>query len=334
MVSIQNPSVTVSDVWQYADRSLSNETDFFSRLGNTLLNFLIGDTYQNGQWGWFLSQGIVEGVKELLNNRTLKIHSFNMETFDTPLNISAEYIDGIKCSNEWAVGQNKYVIKPTLYKSDMEKTTVTPGILEFTLNNSRELGNTAIHPCGRFSDELTEGSQTSYNISSVLFNDTTHYICSWDLNSYSSKYFLVGNTMYIANSSTCFSQSARLDYATVNKIISPDAALMNNTVYTPLNITGQNIVNISITFLFPTSNVWTVDYKIGDVISGNITIPAGTTKFNTPLNFNWDISTANDNLSLVFTRPTDGFDNDGLKSISVTEVINTQTALTTMVSKL
>lgn len=68
MVSIQNPSVTVSDVWSYTDRAITNVNEIALKSTDTLLNSILGANFDQDSVGYYLTKGIAQTVIDATKN--------------------------------------------------------------------------------------------------------------------------------------------------------------------------------------------------------------------------------------------------------------------------
>lgn len=327
MVSIQNPSVTVSDVWNYGDRSLTNEPEFFSRLGNSLLNFMLGDTYLNNTWGWFISQGIVENIKYLLNNRVLKVHSWNT-TSDTPNEGVTGRIGKYRYTYDGFNNIYKiFKIKPQTFVSDMERIIPDAKSVFVWLDQIETAYPIHIKFLnGGFDAEssTTETYAQTLNDIEIIDNNLIGKIryTGSDPSTYS-----FGLSQIASYQSLQQSNPEEQGTAHVARVVDATRYMPNPTTFNLQNITGQSIVNIAIQFLYPTKNNWSMQIYDGDTLKDTITIPVGVTNYTTPVGFEWTGFTNVDALSIRFTTTDTVLYPDSLKGISATEVINTATTL-------
>lgn len=80
MVSISNPSVTVSDVWNYSTRELTNSGEDHLSLINTLLNSVLGQEFDQDSYGYFITKGIAQTVIDAMNDKITYNHSLILPT--------------------------------------------------------------------------------------------------------------------------------------------------------------------------------------------------------------------------------------------------------------
>ena len=327
MVSIQNPSVTVSDVWNYGDRSLTNEPEFFSRLGNSLLNFMLGDTYLNNTWGWFISQGIVENIKYLLNNRVLKVHSWNT-TSDTPNEGVTGRIGRYRYTYDGFNNISKiFKIKPKTFISDMERIITDPNSMFVWIDQIETAFPIHIKFLNGGIDATSTNTETyAYTLSDIQIIDNNLIGKVMFSGTYPDTYSF-GLSQIASYESLQQSRPEEQGTGHVARVVDATRYMPNPTRFNLQNITGQSIVNIAIQFLYPTKNNWSMQIYDGDTIKDTLTIPVGVTNYTTPADFEWTGFTNVDALSIRFTTTDTVLYPDSLKGISATEVINTATTL-------
>lgn len=327
MVSIQNPSVTVSDVWNYGDRSLTNESEFFSRLGNSLLNFMLGDTYLNNTWGWFISQGIVENIKYLLNNRVLKVHSWNT-TSDTPSTGITGKVGNYRYEYDGASSLYRtFNTDPTVFESEMERVIDNPLQTHVWIDDIQQADLILIKYINGLVNASTEMKKpTSAQLSDVQINEN-NIIGNVNYSGTRPKSYSFANSYIASYTSVSSSQPGEEGTCRIARFVDPLRYMTNPTIFNLKNITGQSIVNIAIQFIYPTKNNWSMQIYDGDTLKDTLVIPTDVTTFTTPAGFEWTGFTNVDALSIRFTTTDTVLYPDSLKGISATEVINTATTL-------
>lgn len=335
MVSIQNPSVTVSDVWNYADRSITDETSFFSRLGNTLLNFMLGDTYVNNTWGWFLSQGIIENIKYLLNNRVLKVHSWNTNSFIGKNRLGANIVDYISKSLS-APATTYSVLEPvTIFKSELESSNTEKRQWYYWINNVQGYDfNNVNYICYNSREPgSTSNGLSSFNLAKLRSNETD-YIC-YSITSDNFALYINMSTNYClaTNGPSTSGTMKTLGTCDILRFVDPYRHLYDGLTFKVTNVLGDGFVNISAQFIYPTINNWNIELYDGTTLAQTITVPIGTTNFVTPSSFSWMGLTNKDNITVKFKSPDEFIYLDAIKGISLTEVITTTSTYGLMVSK-
>lgn len=327
MVSIQNPSVTVSDVWSYGDRSLTNEPEFFSRLGNSLLNFMLGDTYLNNTWGWFISQGIVENIKYLLNNRVLKVHSWNT-TSDIPSTNITGKVGNYRYEYDGASTLYRtFNTDPTVFVSEMERVIDNPLQTHVWIDDIQRADLILIKYINGLVNATTEMKKpTSAQLADIQINEN-NIIGNINYSGSRPKTYSFANSYIASYTSTASSQPGEVGTCRIARFVDPLRYMTNPTIFNLKNITGQSIVNIAIQFIYPTKNNWSMQIYDGDTLKDTLVIPTDVTTFTTPAGFEWTGFTNVDALSIRFTTTDTVLYPDSLKGISATEVINTATTL-------
>lgn len=325
MVSIQNPAVTVEDIWQYGDRSITDETGFFSRLGNTLLQFMLGDTYSTGQWGWYITEGLLQGVKELLNNRSVVLHSFNTQTYSIPSAIGCEVVDGATCSNGWSASGLYIPVTLQTYSSNMSTDVRDAFYFQLSKNEQNDMFDLGYY-LGKYSGSLSDSGVYAHPFKNHGLIDDTHAVASTPDITYDSNpwYLLLMTTPYFTNTSTCFSTSRRVGYINLDKVIHAINYISQGRTFNIDNIVGNQIVNVTVEFLQPTQNPWTIGLFDGESQVSTFDVPIGSTKFNTPSSFEWNNLTSSSDAKIVFNSPSQNLFVDGIKYVTATEIVNTQ----------
>ena len=93
MVSIQNPAVSISDIWSYEQRSLTNSTEVSNELINSLLNSVLGQEFDMNSVGYYLTKGIAQDVADITKNITPFTYSYIR-----PMTYSPETYVGFKAA--------------------------------------------------------------------------------------------------------------------------------------------------------------------------------------------------------------------------------------------
>lgn len=87
MVSIQNPAVTVEDIWNYPQRNLTSQDTIVNQTIDRLLNNVLGDNFDQFSVGWYLTQGIAQKVINDSKNITTINHGYYSTIGDMEKNL-------------------------------------------------------------------------------------------------------------------------------------------------------------------------------------------------------------------------------------------------------
>lgn len=85
MVSIQNPAVSIPDIWAYQNRTVTNSTEVSATMINSLLNSVLGQEFDQNSVGYYLTKGIAQDVADITKNITPFTYSYIRPMSNSPL---------------------------------------------------------------------------------------------------------------------------------------------------------------------------------------------------------------------------------------------------------
>lgn len=322
MVSISNPSVTVTDVWNYNKRELSNQTELISLINDRLLNNVLGDNFEKFSVGYYLTKGIAQDVIDKTQNRITVNHG-----------VFASY-DKSGIAN----------LKQTMYTGGpyelWNSSEVYPNRM-FTINE----------PVYMYSDliEFTPATEWLFHFEGDFAANDPAYDMAVDIKTLSYVYYGAyrGVKLYSDASDIIISKENRMSnnsfYAailnggatrddtqvTINNVTSctPKLRIPENGTYTLQGVGIGNISYFGVNLIFPNKTLASLDLLVNGTVAYSLPIPDNAIDIFTGTSFTPVATTTTDTVALRFT-PKEGYiaSSNGVQNIICSELRNIPTS--------